>query len=1678
MADPSTTERKVPPAPPPNVENEVAPEGLNPLGTPTNVLGEQDRVPLDEGNAQQVADTYNLASLGTVEHVSVSDVLNHFNNVPAGDAVINNLMDKIKGEDADVQKHLITSTISNPNLPVDKRVELSKQFGLSSVDFNAITRQAMHNANLIENSGDTPEAHDDMAKGAEAAERMPRNVHVDTPMPAKIEDVRSTYQHMLNEAYQSSQDSNWRDTLGTFIPFRFQVPIKKIYNAFGLEKQPLGTVNELAMGNMLKDIREYVNGLPVEKKKDALDTVLKILKPNSGIFADGNDLVTSHTLEEIFYKDLFGKERGADAAAQQKKVKEGELNQLVQSGASPAVIAAKKQELANIKTDDVTGSQVLDNFTSFLDLVPPVSMLAKGTIKLGAKWLPKSLMRMREVAPEMATRTAVDAMDDEATRLRFPGMSKEDVIAASLPASHKALQEGGVNGLGEIIARQLDIKDRMLRISGHTNMSQAERAAAFDEIQQQFGDIAAKPSSTLHLNESVITPTNEGVDIQALFGRTKAKPFSSYAQAAWAKRSEIEQVFGKDAEVQIVRRNPETRVIESVPKEVKAFDKGEYFLQAKDSRGYESAPTTYHKLVLGDKDVANLDVAPSLWKHLRGPVNLLGEEAANNIRLVGRQRTEWNKLTMGLTSDVASLGAKEQRLLAKVLKEGEQVSSTTGHGTIFGPSELAQRGLGESGQRAYYAYRNAMDIMYEVTNRQVRNRMLRDGVMDIHTPSGRVGFAQPRTLEVANSDFGKRLSLPVYNPADNSFTTLDRTALEQLYKDGKTVGKLETPMLGTGEKEATHVIIDGKAGTQAFALPRQVMTKIEGYYPHMWNGNYVVYALTKGGNKIVLGLASNEADARAAAGRVRAVIKNRNTAGKSSRFVDADIDFDRSLTQDLAKRGKVMEDVYANMGGPVYGARNGGDLRNFSKAAGDILVDPIEAMQRGMEIVGMQTTKRELAQYMRQKLYNYARLEGILKDPKTLPMSSEDLVFSAGKSLQYNKAKAYLDSIDFMTNTRDSVDEAVSKFFLGASHVVSRLMGSSALGKAVAGKLATRAAKGGDFMSSIMSFNSRITIASAPVAQAALQASQSLVMLGVSPVNYLKAVAQTTSISTLVGLRSLALHGGGEFTQKEFARQAEMLSKLVGMEPKELIKVVDTIMDNGVVSSISYHSQMRNAIRSAAEERMMQNAKGLNKPVLGSIGRGARALDAATFGNLNKVGFQFGEDINQIATFLTVYNRDKAAGIANLDSIDYVKKLIGTVGEATGDMIPETGYTYQRGWFKAAMQFVAFQHKMMMLMLPQAMGGAKNLTAGEKAGMAFAQFLLFGRRGAPHMDAIYRIVDAKIQDHAGPNGEDDSLYQAWNNPATRSVIDGLVFDTAGNYVLSELFGDHPHFSLSDRFAPGGGSEFMMDRVTTLATNPTGAIFGMAGDKASKLYKYMKRVGDITLANVRGYDDVPLADRFEQLSKEGGANLFSTYNRYLAAQAALRLDGWLASGGRRTEGFSGQLEAILYTQFGVTTKDRESLYDALDKYRETDMQSPLARQKNLDDMVNQYYKDFINSSLLYDKEATSDAAWGQLMDKWVNERGLLFSVLDPKDAEYINAQVGKKIVNLVNHPESANRAVVERLCSDVKAGRFGKEGPDVAAYLDEAEFVRNNPALHEMVRQAWEEANTDDYLERK
>lgn len=1626
-------------------------------------LGENDKLEPSPGQAEHAADIYNMAALGSGMPPITAEAV--FQALTSDTPVerIQQLVEGIRQEDLEVRKEAAVMSLLDPLKGVEDRLEVVAQLDAEGPDVNMVARQALHNANWATSMyEDTEEGDEDAAAATEYIEALPRNIEPLVETDVSPDEMRRGYEALLNAAFvTASEGAGWKNFAATLVPFRFQAPVMKIYDSLGLNREAVtGAAGNLLLGDALRQIREHVEGLGTEQKVEALGTILRILKPSGGVFKDGNDWVTAHTLGEIFSADIYGK------TSQDRKVP-------LYPGASVGMV------------DPMT---VMDNAGSLLDIIG-VGSIAKGTIKFGGRFLPKSMKQLANVSPEMVSKNLVDALSDPALRARLAEMTGSDIIENFLPSSSVALREGGVNGLQEMIARQLDIREGLLRVAERTNYTAAERADALKEIDKIFGDFAAKPTSTLHIDKSVIAGVDNGVEISAVFGRTKDKGYATLGSAKKAAQDQVEILFGKDAPVTILMKDTKTGKLIEPPANVNEKTRGQFFLQAKDVRAYESAPTAFHSLVFGANDISNLTFAPSRWKVFQklglgwtNPGSIFSKNVLDNMSLSARQRTRWNALTIGLVQEVAKLDGKQSRLLSKAIKDGERIKTSTGTGTVYSPSQLRAMGMDDNGVRAYYGYRNATDILYDVVNRQTRAGMQRQGLMDIQGPAGRIGFGKPLretdALKDIRVDIGRQ-DLDVYDAATGTFARLSPAGIAQLYKQGDSLARLKTPIIGKGESEAAHVIVGVKKGTRALELPQHVTTRIEGYYPHMWEGNFVVYGTTKNGNRMALGLARTEAEARAVVEKKNAVLQRKTSRGGKSRFTSFNYDFDRSLA-DVGHRGAIQEDIYVNMGGPVYGQRNGGSLRNFSKADGDILVDPIEALVRGFEIVGQSVTKAELAQNMRQKLYNFVQAEGLqLQDMRALPDPvTNPILANAGKKAAYDKATAYLDQIEMFLRTPDQVDQAMSTMFLGASNFLSELARRGVPGaQFLSKKAADRAARGADPAAAIMGFLHRTAIAASPMKQFALQAAQSLIMLGINPKQYAKAASQTSGISLLLGLRAqMIVDGPKALAGSSWKAAVESFSKLIpDMKPAEVEQVVNTIFDSGITSAVGHHSQMRSSVRSAAESRMRASAAFANK---GAIQRGVsnfvRGADAQTFGRLSSVGFEAGENINQIATFLTLYNRDKAAKIANLSDPDYVRSLVGKVAEVTGNMVPELGFGYQRGWFKNAFQFVAFQQKMIQLMLPEKLGGSRSITAAEKAGMVFAQFLLFGRRATSYTDAFYRLVNTKINSNDVPEEERAQLQQMWNDPSTRAVMDGLLFDYMGNQVLKKLYGpDTPDFALSDSFAPGGGSEFLIERLMALGQGNLAGLAGLSGEKASKLVAFIQKSYNISLAQLQDLDDVPFDERAMEIAKQGGGMLISTLDRFLAAKAAQKMDGWVSGGGTVTEGFSGPLEGQLYTHFGIATKDRESLYAAMDKYMGTYKSDPAFRTKTLDDVADKYYKDLLLYTTKLDQEAPTQAVYDNMLDQWVRQRGLLYSVLDPDEAEYVSERVNARLRNAVTSRDSAEAKLITRITDDVLKGRMGKEGPDALLYLEQAPFVQSNPRLKEIIHSTYVEATTED-----
>lgn len=1670
---------------------EEAEEGefLDPLGgdfiDPLH-RGERDQVLPSKEQTAMATEIYNLAQINLGLPSLTPDAVERALMSDSPQNAIGALVSGVLREDEEVYRQAMLDIIGDPTDAVEERLKQVERLQQQRTwDVNIVQRQGLHNLNdaayLSTDTEDAEYAHD---VGAAYAESMPKDIAPveDTDIPPAeyqraFEVLLDHYATAADEAasYKASWDGDF--AVSAAVPFRYQAPVIEIFYKLGIPAEkgfPATAAGTALMGEGLRMIREHVAKLPPKEKLQALQTIMAVVKPNPGLFGDGNDWVVSHVLHQIFNEQLSPAqaELSAYAATTSRGLTPGAAGQFAAAaGMLDRLPAAFGRQL----------DRFVDNTGSVLDSVG-LGLLARQTLKLGAKFIPASLRRAQKVNPEMVLRTLVDALGDPEMAAKIGGMSAEEIVTTFFPSARKVLQEGGVNGFHELLARNLEIQDAAVRLGATSNLSNAERAAAWKEMQDHLGELAAQPSSTLHLDKSVVERTPTDLKIVALFGQTKERGWAYLGNARKAQLEEVKRVFGVDANVTIVAKHPKTGAFVEVGKGVPDRQLGEFYLKVEDTRAYEAAPTAFHELTFAKDDIANTLFSPGKWLNklslgFTNPSNIFSRNLMSQMSHVKGLQTRWSTLALDMTKKINALNGKQQKVLSDILKEGEKARTATGRGTVFSAKQLAERGADEATQLAYAQSRMMADTMYQVANRHTRTRMLQQGLQDIQGPTGRVGFGKPLRAQDAIGDMRVergRKDLDVFNPATGEFSRMDAATISAHYEQGGQLARMETPIL-TKKGEALHVLVDPKAGSRVYGLPRQVLTKVEGYYPHVWEGNYVVYGTTKNGNRVALGLASNQKDAAAAVAARKTALANRKAKGKKdTHWEDFGFDFDRSLT-DVGYRGMMAENMYANMGGIVFGRRNGGRLANFSKADGDVLVDPVESLLRGMEVLGQAVTKDELMHTWQQRLANTIRVEGLrLENPNALPDAvTNRIIPDSGKAEAVSKAEAALEQIEFYKRVPDVVDATLSRFFYGAANVLNQLStmkGMSWIGSKLekgASKLAARPPRPD---AALLGFMHRYSIAGAPLRHGVLGITQSLMVAGLNPKAYLHAVSQAASVGELLMIESVRLSGMGSRGMKEMNSAYKIASKLTpGMDEKELRAFVRVLFDSGLTSSVAHHNQMRASMRSLAFDRMRKQGNKAGQTVAEKVLSGARTADEAVYGTLSKVGFEFGENMNRVIVALTQYHADKAKKVANLADPDYVRSLVGRTNELVGNMTPELGFNFQRGFFKNFTQFWGFQIKMLQLMLPEIAGGTRSLSAAEKGRLVLGQFLLFGRRGGAHIDALYRFVDGKVAEHEAEHPESNAM-ETWKSPAVQAAMEGLVFDWTLNQMVSALNGPNtPEFAFSEAFAPGGGTEFVVDALVDMGSLDVQKMAGLSGERASKALHFLSRVNAITLAQLEDMDDVPVDERFKELYKGAGAELFSHYNRLLQVRAAEKLDGFVSAGGYITEGYSGDLEGKLFQNFGIMTRDRAQLFEDMDKFMAKHEENP---DKNLQALADEYYKDFIYTATKLDEEtANRDDLFSDMLDKWQRERALVFSMLPAPEAERVHELVRERIGRLLKKQESTQHRFVDRILKDVQDLNFGPDGPSILKYLQNQPYIKNDPGLVEAIDRAFIEATT-------
>lgn len=1671
----------------PPMEEDYAVSGINPTAATQPTLGLQPTRPQLEGAAGLI----NIAALETaVTPDNVEEAL--LSMRPS--AQVQGLLMGLAGEDEETRQAASLSVLANPRTSVLDKINTiaMMQDDVKLDDVNAVQRQVGHNMAHYDWMRDDEEDSGDWYEQASVnAESLSRNVEAFDPANGPAEEQRQDVWTELTEMYKRSDENiGLLDFAEQVTPVgslpTLNATVARIYNDLGLKGNFEKGLSYTAVGEALADLRNTYHYASADQKEQIAKTVMAALKENTGLFQDSNDLVITQVLENLFSKELTGQEfRGgaefdktpAEQEALRKQIADlqTQINAKRKSGDVGGLgkLYTQQDQLQD-QLDQMPGpGRVFDNAFNLLDLVG-VGQAGRASLAMGKKFVPRMWQRLFSASPKAAAERMADAVTKPGIAEQM-GIDSKLAIEQGLPNAGGKI-ERGVNVLATLAQRQQETIETALRQSRPVNMTMSERAAALSELSDELGALVEKKLPKAHVNATSVVERADGsgADIEAIFGATTDRGYARLDYAQKAAKNMVEEVLGADAPYDIVRWNAAESAYEVVGK-APSKTKGEFFIRAKDTRSYASARKTYGALNIGDDAVADLTLGASVSRWTRG-LNIFDTELQGWISTRTRTAASAEGIGAGLLKPIASMSTEQKQWLSKIIKdnEGKRVLTET---------DLRAAGADDSMVAGYESFRRIDDGIYDLVDQNLRNQYLREGLQDVHVNGTRVGWAKPVAALNRDSVAGAR----VFDPETGAMTRMSADEVARLYDSGGQAGRLKFPM-ETPNGRATHILLSGKA-TRTLPIPqRGILPRITGHYPHITQGNYVVYGVTKEGERVALKMAQTATDAAEYVARRGAIASGRVAKGQTSRFASMHYELDKSL-QNPEAWGQKLDEVFTNNGGVLYGQRSEGTLGNLSRDFGGIEVDPIQSLLTGWNVATQSVTKGELVASMKQRLYNFLRSpanRNLFVDPETpaqyLGVKNVNTGFTNVKAR--DTALAYAKQIELMEHSPDAWRSATREvyrrmsytaFQLGQRPIIQRTGLGTPLRK-LEKALLDKSRHGANAVNSAMSYMHAVYIAMAAPKQFVLQAMQSLYAAGLSPTGYAKAVQQFTAIAGGVMGRMQTMHGGKSvMSQAELHNLAQQTSKFFGMKPKEMTDLIDTVVESGLLDAVQHNTMIKEAVADAAKKQLLSSASGAEQ----SAGAVSRVFNTA--GNiatwpvrqLSKIGFQGGENINQIMTFLTVYNADKAKGAADLASHAYRDSLVGRVAELTGNMVSAAAPEYTRSYLKPFFQWVQFQHKMVLMTLPKSLGGSNMFSGAEKARMAAVQTLLYGTQATAITAVAHQAIESKLIDKLQGEDPNNELVQFWRSEPAKAAFDGFLFDYTANKALQAIYGESDKewrdFSWGKAFAPGAGSEFLSERIMGLVTLDKEAMFGVLGQQTSKLAQFAQRASDVAQGQWKGLDDVPFEQRAEQLMKQGLAASIPMYDKYLSMRWAQEHDERISAGGRVSEGFTNDLHTMLNFTLGVNTKDTESYYAAMDKLGRavaSGSDDPIQR------IADTYWKNLVGESTKWAAQAPDDSLYDTLLSNWTAEQALVLSTLNRRDKARINEIIGVKLEAIASgeakDADAAETAFVQKFATKLASGGFGADGPSLAAYMSETEFVKNNPERAILVQQAWEE----------
>lgn len=691
----------------------------------------------------------------------------------------------------------------------------------------------------------------------------------------------------------------------------------------------------------------------------------------------------------------------------------------------------------------------------------------------------------------------------------------------------------------------------------------------------------------------------------------------------------------------------------------------------------------------------------------------------------------------------------------------EYMIEANNKGLKFDAFDLTSRGFNTEEISALKQWRDVWDGHYYLENLDLARTMNNQGYQIIESNADRF-FAKPVPK---NSNIGS-----VYDISKGKVTTLSQNELDSLYNQGGSYAKLRRPATIAGE-EVEHIIVRNTPSEYLRKIRETdpILNYREGYFTVEYKAPKFVdmVVIDKNGKETfkTVAVAGNTKDAELfAQGQTASTGVPHRVREDKRGFTRADDSY-----WDLNEvSGRIAQ---RQRGKPLYEATGVNNL-----GVGTYIQNPMEsAVRAANSITGRTATRPALETAKRRFVQQYGdMLEPVPFGPRKFPDSRDAIVDpSSHTSSRVADARTTWDYINYLERGYiNSADEV----FKGGMNILADALGKYHLStlergaRAVGDVSLTRATKGTVFQAYIALSN--------PIRQWIVQAHQSTRTLAYNPIGF-----STGSIHTNVA-RYIADRALGGITSA-----------------KDFVKFVD---DSGMVTGVDKNSLVRGLGLDMADY---------------TYGLKRAAIQVSQIPQ--KIGFDLGEQVNQLMHLSAVYDRRMRAG-QNLADKTIAEEAYAEARALSYDLNKAGDLHYTQNSASMIMQFLQMPHKAIL------QGTNRKLPWDVKARMIGMDMIMWGLPVATVSSILYA---------AGEDG-DDLLP---NDPKTREIITS----GAEAYALNELFtrlddsGDTTRIDLS-ALSPYGfdGWTRMLSALSDkgvlgmIAASPTGQILAVDGTNGS------------------------------------------------------------------------------------------------------------------------------------------------------------------------------------------------------------------------------------------------------